>query len=475
MRSCRFALLLALGIAALPVILVAANPDKADARLKNAYRFERAHWIYAHLEGTPSQIGFQHGYLLAPEIDDAFKAVKYRDVRRVKRDWNFFRETAEKIMWPHIETEYREELQGIADGLKAKGVQMDLWDVVALNAMEELGDYYVAQLDKQQKRAGAPHLVAPGNCSAFVATGSWTKDGRPVIAHNNWTGFAIGARWRVIFDIVPTHGYRILMDGFPGIITSDDDFGINAAGMMITETTITNFEGYDPKGIPEFVRARKAMQYADSIDKYVDIMLKGNNGGYANDWLLADTRTGEIAQFELGLKVHRLWRTKDGYYAGSNFPSDPELIAKEAHFDLSDLSNSPNARHKRWDALLTQNKGKIDAELAQKFLADHFDTFENKEQANDRALCGHNDVSRTGIKDFAWPPYYPGGAVNAKVADSTMAKNMTLRARAGRACGEDFIAADFLKAHPEFEEQRPILIDMKGNPWADFKTSDSDK
>ena len=34
-------------------------------------------------------------------------------------------------------------------------------------------------------------------------------------------------------------------------------------------------------------------------------MLDGNNGGYANDWLLGDSKTGEIAQLELGLKAYR--------------------------------------------------------------------------------------------------------------------------------------------------------------------------
>ena len=58
-------------------------------------------------------------------------------------------------------------------------------------------------LDRQQKRAAAPKLKAPGNCSAFVATGSWTKDHKPVIAHNNWTSIRHGSRWTVIFDIVP--------------------------------------------------------------------------------------------------------------------------------------------------------------------------------------------------------------------------------------------------------------------------------
>ena len=51
------------------------SPDK-DPRLKGAYRFTENGWIYVHLQGTPEEVGFQHGYLLAPEIDDAFNAVR---------------------------------------------------------------------------------------------------------------------------------------------------------------------------------------------------------------------------------------------------------------------------------------------------------------------------------------------------------------------------------------------------------------
>ena len=136
---------------------------------------------------------------------------------------------------------------GIAEGLKAHGVSMDIDDVVALNAFEELPDYYVPWYNSQHKVASAPHLVSPGNCSAFVATGSYTRDHKIVIAHNNWTSYLDGERWRIIFDIVPQHGYRILMDGFPGVITSDDDFGVNSSGIMVTETTITQFVGWEPE------------------------------------------------------------------------------------------------------------------------------------------------------------------------------------------------------------------------------------
>ena len=182
------------------------------------------------------------------------------------------------------------------------------------------------------------------------------------------------------------------MDGVPGVITSDDDFGVNSDGLMVTETTIARFHGWDPNGKPEFVRARKALQYAGSIDDYVKIMRDGNNGGYANDWLLGDRKTGEIARFELGLKHTKLWRTMDGYFAGSNFPSDPDLIKDETNFDLNNPAYSPNTRHLRWDQLINENKGKIDVSLAQIFLADHFDAYTKKEGPDLRTLCGHGDI-----------------------------------------------------------------------------------
>ncbi len=30
-------------------------------QVRGAYRFEKGGWIYVHLEGSPEQIGYQHG------------------------------------------------------------------------------------------------------------------------------------------------------------------------------------------------------------------------------------------------------------------------------------------------------------------------------------------------------------------------------------------------------------------------------
>jgi hypothetical protein len=259
------------------------------------------------------------------------------------------------------------------------------------------------------------------------------------------------------------------MDGEPGVITSQDDFGVTDAGLIITETTITQFIGWNSDGKPEFMRSRKAMQYANSIDEYVAIIKDGNNGGYANDWLIGDRKTGEVAYLELGLKNTPLWRTKDGYFVSSNFPRDPAVIRQETDgFDSTKMSSSMNARHVTWERKIAANKGRIDVGMAEAFLADHEDSYTGKTGPNSRTLCGHTDRDPNGVNEWNDPPFYPEGAVTGKVTDSDLAANMSLIARAGHPCGEDFVAAPFLAAHPEFDYLKPILKDLKAGPWTTF-------
>jgi hypothetical protein len=445
----------------------ASSNAKQDSEVSGSFREPQKNgWTFVHLQGTPHQIGYQNGYLLAPEIEDTLKVVTLETTHSGKKDWQFFRDAAQNMMWPHIEQEYREELQGITDGVNAHGVKMDLWDVVALNGAEEW-DYYVKEYDKEHEIKSTAARMVPEHCSAFVATGSYTKDGKVVIAHNNWSEYLDGERWTIIYDIVPTHGKRMLMDGLPGVIHSADDFVMNSAGIVITETTIGHFSGYDPSGIPEFVRARKAAQYSTSIDDFTRIMKQGNNGGYANTWLIADTRKNEIGRLELGLKNVTLERKSDGYFVGSNFPINEKLIREETDFDPHDMSQSSTARHVRWDQLMAEYKGKIDVEAAERFMADHYDTFENKVDPDERTLDGHIDLSPRGSGGWE-PPYGMAGAVQNKAADATMMAEMSFVAAAGHACGMDFMAAEHLREHPEFSWQESLQRDMDAYPWTLF-------
>jgi hypothetical protein len=441
----------------------------SDSRLEGGFRRANANgWMFVHLQGTPAAIGYQHGYLLAREIEDNQQAIALSITHGTGRSWEQLRELGRNLFWPRIPGEYRDELRGIAEGLKAQGGTLTTDDLVAMNGFMEY-DYYFNEL---KRHIGEPTNSVAEHCSAFMATGTYTKDGRIVAGHNNWTDYLTAARWNVIFDIVPSAGHHLIMDGMPGLIHSGDDFGINDAGIMITETTISSFHGFNENGVPEFVRARRAMQYSESIDDFARIMKDGNNGGYANTWLVGDRKTGEIGRLELGLKNVTLERTKNGYFVGSNFPINPKLIQEETDYPVND-PNAPNTvRHRRWDQLMSEYKGRIDISAAQKFETDHYDPVTKEIDPNERTICGHIDRSQRGIPGWQ-EAFAPAGVAQAKVTDSNMAAHLSFVAGMGHPCGVEFHAKDHLKAHPDYSWQEPLLKDLQANRWTLVESTSS--
>jgi hypothetical protein len=438
-------------------------------RMQGAYATWVNGWIRAHFEGTPGEIGYQNGVLLAREIRSVMDAVRLY-VKHTWADWAFFRKAAEELYMPKIPADLEEELRGILEGMRDVGVDgFDYTDVVALNGYFDTSYSYYYYLKAQALRAKGervPPMEEHGGCSAFVATGSVTRDGRVVMAHNTWFPYMV-SRWNVIADVAPDKGHRFLMQCFPGTVYSGTDFYLNDAGLAVTETTITGMFTFRPEGTPYFVRARRAIQYAGSLDEWSAIMLKDNNGGYANDWLAADTRTGEIMTLELGTYHHRIWRTTDGFFVGCNVAQDPD-VRSETSFDYDDPNNACNARHRRWHELFRTEAGRVDVEFAKRALADHYDVRYGREEPSRSTLCGHVDLDPTGLPEWEWGGYYPGGSFDGIVTNAELARTGSLWAHWGKPCGTDYRFEEHLKAHPEYAWQRPQAQDVVAYPWTLF-------
>ena len=131
------------------------------------------------------------------------------------------------------------------------------------------------------------------------------------------------------------------------------------------------------------------MQYSESIDDFARIMKEDNNGAYANTWLIGDRKVNKIARLELGLENVTLDQTSDGYFVGSNFPINPKLTAEETTFPANDPDTPNQVRHRRWDQLMAENKGRIDVELGKNFETDHYDVITKEIDPNERTICGH--------------------------------------------------------------------------------------
>jgi hypothetical protein len=425
-------------------------------------RQERDGWITLRIQGSPRAMGFQHGYLLAREIETSLRTTRRDWEYNSGMTWEWLVEHGNEIFLSRIDSVSLSELDGIVEGLRAAGVVSSRAEIITYNGIIELDGYWWPSV-KESLSVRTPDRPRE-MCSSFIVTGSMTPDGGIVLGHNTMTSY-YSADCNIILDVRPDRGHRILMQGTPGWIHSGTDFFITDAGLVGSETTIGGFGGFDEKGIPEFVRFRRATQAASSIDEWCAIMREGNNGGYANAWLIGDVSTNEIARLELGLRHVGFERTKDGFYVGSNIAENIQILRHETASNETDIRISDVARRVRWKQLMKQYKGKITLELAKAFEGEHMDTYLGQERLGARSLCAHWEYENT---DPTEPPFEPYGTVDAKVVDSRMAKRMSFAARWGAGCGTAFDPAAFLANHPQFEWMTGILRARGSHPWSVF-------
>jgi hypothetical protein len=455
----------------LPLNILAQQSDSLTAEqqlwITKSSRTEKAGWIYLHLEGNAQERGFQHGYLLAKEINQAIQTRAEIWKYQTAMDWLWLVRKAGEMFTPKVDSEIIAEINGMVDGMKAAKYFVTQDELITLNGFFELAWYWWPTV----KDSISPNAIEPKkqSCSSFIATGSMTTDGKIVLGHNSMVGFP-ESDCNIVLDIVPDSGHRILMQTFTGWIHSGTDFFVTDAGLVGSETTIGGFFPFDTAGVPEFSRMRHATQYANNIDEWCEIMKKNNNGGYANAWLLGDINTNEIARLELGLKQIGFEKKRDGYFIGSNIAEDLKLLRFETHADDTNIKFSSIARRVRWNQLMKEYKGKINIETAKLFEADHFDTYLKMNNPSGRTLCGHDELDPR--YSSGGTPYDAGGSIDGKVLDATMAKEMSFAGRWGSSCGTAFDAKKYLEAHPQFGWMSGLIKDRPPQPWVVFKSGD---
>ena len=386
-------------------------------------------WITVKVSGSYYEMGYQHGRILRKQIEKARDVMKYLVKKYYKTSLSeyvskcisFVKETDE---WKNI----FDELRGIRDGCSSA---MSLNELIAWNMYLSMEEVY-----------GSITGLNTGSverCSAFIATGSKTVDGKILMAHNTHCDYASGFISNIVMHMAPSAPgtYPFVMQTLPGFVCSSTDWFISETGIIGCETTISKIK-YIPdfeKGVPYFFRIRKAMEIGKTLDDYVSIMMEQNAGDYACSWLFGDINTGEIMRFELGKKTHGIDRTKDGLFYGMNSAFSKELLLKETNdTELNDPMTINGSRNVRLNHLL--NSQKLDLKYAKKVLADHYDHGENKFRKGMRGICKHKECEKG-------ENYKIAGAVDGKVTDATMAKKMKFVGRMGSSCGRVFLKKDY--------------------------------
>lgn len=447
--------------------------SEQEGWVAQASRSEVNGWIYLRIKGEPFARGFQHGYLVADEWADAQRVYKAMTYQNFGLTYEFFQEHAVEMHKDKIPEEIALEMQGIAAGFTAAGVPATYDDIIGWNAWMEITDYWYPTVASKYAADG-PKGPRGSHCSAFVATGSATVDGKLVIAHTSFDDFWAGQYFNLLLDLTPTEGSRLVMQSVPGYVGSFTDFWVASSGLVVTETTIGAFKGYDPTRAPEYVRSRIATQYAKSIDEWVEMLNKDNNGGYANTWLVGDANTNEIARYQEGLLYQNLEKTTDGSYFGDNAPSDPRIMHLECgDYGYSDVRWPTGARRVRWLDLLEQHHGHIDAGVGQAMIGDTYDVYLGFNNPSMRTICSHYDADPLHFLSSHGVPFNPFGSVDAKLVTGEDVLKMSMWGRFGRADGAPFDADEHIRQHRQFDWQKGYLKSRPSQPWTYFDNGDT--
>jgi hypothetical protein len=449
--------------------------------MKNGISYEINGWKYISVKGGPRERGYAHGYYAAKDFKEIQKMMNFSVYEDTGKHWSFFIEASATILKPTIIEhfhEFYEEMEGIVEGCRAAGTETTIDEIIAWNNNITLLDCWYPST---QASSAGPKVGSEGGskdrCSAFIANGAYTEDGKIVIAHNSFVQYMDGQFYNVILDIYPEKGNRIIMQTAPCCIWSGTDVFITSKGIMGTETTIGGFNSYE-NNYTIACRIRKAMQYGNTIDDYVKILLEGNSGDYANSWLFGDIHTNEIVRFELGLKYHDIKRTKNGYFYGCNFAFSPEIRNLEcSDTGYCDVRRHQGARQVRIPDLMEEYKGKINIEVAKKIIADHYDVYLNKINPCSRTVCSHYDLdAREYMSDPSRPkPYQAKGVVDGAVMDTDSAKKMSFYMKWGNSCGIPFYAKDYCNQHRQWSQLEPYLRDRPNQPWTLFSIANNQR
>jgi hypothetical protein len=465
-------------------------------KIKNGLRYEKNGWIYISIKGNAKERGYAYGYLLKQELKEIFKMLDFNFMNSYGYSRNFFSDIVSELFGPQIKQNYPElyeEIEGIAKGSGQSTNDIITWNCYTsidslmgslpslIHANPKLDSKYGSMFSEEVGSSGSSgHGEGGGKlnngagqndrCTAFIAVGSYTKDGKIVCAHNSFDNFIDGQYANVMLDINPTNGNRILMQASPGWIYSGTDYYVTSAGIICTETTIGGFNKFELKD-PICCRIRQAMQYAKTLDECSEILIKNNSGDYANSWLIGDTKTNTIMRIELGLKYVNIETKKDGYFIGYNAPEDPQIRNLEcSNTGYYDIRRHQGARRVRLTQFMEKYKGQLTTDIGQEIMADHYDVYLNKINPCSRTCCSHYELDdRAFMSQSDRPkPYQPRGALDGIVCDSTLASKMSLIARWGSSCGTGFNKTEFCKRNIQWNDQEPYLKDRPSQPWTLF-------
>lgn len=299
-------------------------------------RETRGRYTVVWLQGTPYEMGFQHGQLLKDElrqgVEEVEKNLLLKGMFVLAKDLGLV-----QLALDNSYPEMIEECEGLRDGLGDVGWTMD--HCMVLNFGDVLTEFM---------RFGMPEAedLAPG-CTQLAASGPATKDGR--LYHGrvlDWSKIDFIVDYPVIFVRRPAGGIPHAVIGFPGNLSPYQ--GINAEGIAVASNEVHPLDSTvnDRKGRSHVQMVSQILTRARSLSDARGIVT-GANHMSLELLMVSDGETDEAEVFEMSPQQVELLGMKDGIvYTTNHFVGE-----KTAPLDREEPENS-NHRFGRLAQLL---------------------------------------------------------------------------------------------------------------------------
>jgi hypothetical protein len=346
--------------ACLMVLLSACGEEGGSAPTGSVEK--RGDITVLRLEGTPYQMGLQHGELLSEGVQAAADVLIHDLAYSVIFS---YAETSglERMFLEHSYPDVLEECEGIIQGARKAGVEGFAYEdcVNAANLLiiiEQLAD------------------LNPGGCSQFIALDSATEDGRTVHARNmDWGRLQFVIDNPLIIVRKPTGKIPWVEVGIPGILLTLT--AMNAEGLAVANNENMSAADRDSEGNSHPQMSRQIMQECTSLDE-AEAFLRAQNHASSETLVLSDWKTGEAAVFEMSannMGVRRL--DENGIVYATNHFAHPDMAALH---DERLPDHDTHTRFMRLEQLLTPGgpdsiHGQIDAEKAIAVLRDRYNPY----------------------------------------------------------------------------------------------------
>ncbi len=366
--------------------------EGAVKRFGNAWVEKRGADYLLHLSGTPYEMGYQHGVLMAEEIKNGTVPV-FADP--VSHNASFAGKPAwiRRLLLTYLEVsvygpierntprDYLEEIRGIADG-----AGLGFKEVFIANFLSDLTMAMTpGVIAKKTQELG----IEP-ECSAFVAAGDAAAGGGLIVGRN--TDYSGQGRWvayQTIFFCEPKGTLSYVNIGTAGLIKANS--AMNEAGIVVSGHFMA-FEGADPSGVSFTVLENEIMRKARTLDEAIALLKDARRGG-SFGLIIADGKAKDAAVVESTPERLGIRKMEKGAIVLTNFATTEKLKPVDLLLRYNVLLRNVIGRYERLNQLIERYRGAITPGRAATFMSDHTDVITGTERGTGITVCSDNNVT----------------------------------------------------------------------------------